>query len=181
MANCMAQLYQDKIHLLHKKNMKKQFGLLVLILGLICFGCDKEASNLDKNISLTTVSFSVCTADTKSSTSSIPSITINGQIDDKLLININNTEFCCGTDSISINKSITDNKLTLEIIDKGPFTYCYCPHDVEFSIGPFKNDNYTLTFIESKDAYKRDTFVINFTYSQHLDTTITSKIIELNE
>ena len=155
--------------------MKPKVGLLVLILGLTYVGCDKDVSIRNKNISLTSVSFSGCTAETKSSHSSVPSIKINGQIDDKLLINLNNTEFCCGTDSISINKSITDNNLTLEIIDNGPLTYCYCPHDVEFSIGPFKNNNYKLTFIESENAYLRDTFVINFNYSQHLDSTINSK------
>jgi len=155
------------------KIMKTKSIFLIIILFLNFIGCDKEESHIDKNIILSSISFTNCNSGTKSTDSNIPSIRLTGQSGNKLLVKLSNTEFCCGTDSISISKIIEDYKISIEIIDNGPFTYCFCSHDLEFTIGPFDNDDYDLKLIESEHAYSRDTFLIHFSYSPHIDTTVT--------
>ena len=152
--------------------MRTKLQLLTLLIVMSFIGCNKGDSDIDKNITMTLVSFTGCNTDTKSSGSNTPSIRFIGQTGDKLLISLCNTEFCCGTDSVLFNKIISDNNINIEIIDKGPLTYCYCPHNLDLSIGPLRNEKYSLTFVESENAYSRDTFAININYSQQLDTTI---------
>ena len=144
-----------------------------MILFLNFIGCDKEESHIDKNIIPSSISFTNCNSGTKSTDSNIPSVRLIGQSGNKLLVKLINTEFCCGTDSISISKDIVDYKISIEIIDNGTFTYCFCSHDLEFTIGTFENDDYDLKLIESEHAYSRDTFLIHFSYSLQLDTTVT--------
>jgi len=142
---------------------------------LIISGCDKEEQETDKNIKVSSASFTGCKTETKSTVPDIPSIKLTGQTGDMLQVDWSNTEFCCGTDSISISSNISGNDIKVEIIDLGPFTWCYCPHDLSFSIGPLKKEDYNLTLIESEHSYVRDTFLLSFDYSQQLDTTITGE------
>lgn len=155
--------------------MRTKQILLAIILVPGLFGCDKEEEPVDRNFTTTLLFFTECNTSTKSTASDIPSIRLSGQSGDKLLVQLVNTEFCCGTDSISINCEHADQDITLGITDHGPFTWCFCPHDVEFSTGPLNNTNYNLTFIESVNSYSRDTFFVSFSYSQQLDTTITGE------
>lgn len=156
--------------------MRTKHIIIVTILIICSIGCDKNESTTDKDIKTISITFTDCNSNTKSTDNYIPSLRLIGQSGDKLLIKLINTEFCCGTDSISLSKDIVDNKIGIEIIDNGPFSYCYCPHDLEFEIGPLDYDDYDLTLIESVHAYSRDTFYVHFKYSQQLDTTITGFI-----
>ena len=150
----------------------KTENLLAIFLILSLIGCEKDESKTDKNPGLTALTFTGCFIGTKSTDSS-PSVRLIGQTGDKLLVQWNNTEFCCGTDSITLNESILDTKIDIEVIDEGPYTYCYCPHNVEFTLNNLSNNDYVLTLIESEHAYYRDTILIHFHYSSQMDTLIT--------
>ena len=156
--------------------MKTRLILISIILIVFAFGCEKEESTKKGNIDTSSISFTDCNTGTKSTDSNTPSIRIIGQANGKLTVKLINTEFCCGTDSVSLNKTENDNKIGVEIIDNGPLTYCFCPHDLEFNLTSLENKLYELTLIESEHAYSRDTFLIQFEYSEHLDTTITGLI-----
>jgi hypothetical protein len=152
----------------------KQILLAIIILTSL-FGCDKEDPVIDKNIIMTEVSFTGCKTELKSADTGIPSVRLTGQTGDNLLVEWINTEFCCGTDSISISSTVNGNDIKVEIIDLGPFTWCFCAHDLEFSIGPLDRSEYNLTLIESENSYTRDTILVTFNFSQQLDTTITGE------
>ncbi|MCG8411765.1 MAG: hypothetical protein MI739_10830 [Bacteroidales bacterium] len=53
-----------------------------------------------------------------------------------------NTEFCCGTENVSIEQNISEFLIEINVIDEGPFTYCFCPHNLEYVIGPLENAQY---------------------------------------
>jgi len=83
-----------------------------------------------------------------------------------------NTEFCCSTDSILIGINQPEDTVDIEIYDMGPYAYCFCGHDLFFTIGPFKSKTYNFRLIESVDAYKRDTFLFSLDLSKSIDTVI---------
>jgi hypothetical protein len=151
--------------------MKTRLISISIILIILILGCEKDESAKKGNIYTSSISFTECNTGIKSTDNNAPSIRLIGQADGKLIVKMINTEFCCGTDSISIAKSIDLNKISIEIIDNGPFTYCFCPRDLEFSLTSLDNKDYELTLIESEHAYSRDTFIVQFKYSEHLDTT----------
>lgn len=152
--------------------MKTKLISMTAILIFLFLGCEKEESI--KKVNIDTLSFTDCIISTKSTDNNAPSIRLIGEADDKFTVKMMNTEFCCGTDSVSIDKTIEENKLNIEIIDNGPFSYCYCPHDFEFNLTSLDNKVYELTLIESEHSYSRDTFLIQFDYSEQLDTTISN-------
>jgi hypothetical protein len=152
--------------------MKTKLISMTTILIFLLFGCEKEESTQKINIDISSISFTDCNTDTKSTDNNAPSIRLIGQANGILTVKMLNTEFCCGTDSVSIGTTIDENKLSFEIIDNGSFSYCYCPHDLEFNIISLGNKEYELTLIESENSYSRDTFLIQFDYSEQLDTTI---------
>jgi hypothetical protein len=156
--------------------MKTKLTSMTFLLVILLSGCKKEETVKKGNIDTSSISFTVCNADTKSTDTNTPSIRLIGQADGKLIIKMINTEFCCGTDSISMDESINNNKINIKIIDNGPLTYCFCPHDLEFSLTSLDSKDYELTLIESENAYSRDTFLIQFKFSEQLDTTVTELI-----
>lgn len=128
--------------------------------------------SINQDIEISEFSFTDCITKSYNEEGDFPSIQIIGQADNTLNIKMFNTEFCCGTDSVSFLENYNSNNIEIEIVDNGPFTYCLCPHNLEFSIGPLKEENYILKVIESDNSYSRDTFIIDFIYSQTIDTTI---------
>jgi hypothetical protein len=150
----------------------QSFILTVSIIFCIC-GCEKEESQSKKKISLTSISFTNCNTVSRLTDYNYPSVRLMGLPDNRLLVKMNNTEFCCRTDSVSISKNIEDDRICIEINDHEPFTDCFCPHDVEFVLSPFETDDYEIKLIESEHAFLRDTFLIHFSYSQQLDMTVT--------
>ena len=163
-----------KIHLNKKHHtMKTRLISMSIISIFLLLGCEKEESVKKVNFDILSISFSECNTGTKSTNNNAPSIRLIGQVGGKLTVKMINTEFCCGTDSVSIGKTIEDNKLSIKIIDNGPFSYCFCPHDLEFNLTSLDNKVYEMTLIESEHSYSRDTFLIQFEYSEQLDTTIT--------
>jgi hypothetical protein len=152
--------------------MKTKHLLLIAFMFSGFLACDNEGTDPEINISLSSVSFSACRAGEKSDDQNLPSIRLSGMPGDNLLVTLKNTEFCCGTDSVSVNCATSGNAINIEIIDQGPFTFCYCPHDLEFIVAPMEQKTYNLTLIESEHSYSRDTFYITFDYSAQLDTTV---------
>jgi len=108
----------------------------------------------------------------KVATSNPATIRLSYQDSNLLKIELFNTEFCCGTDSIAIMDSIADHHILLDLVDEGPYTWCFCFHDVTFNLGPIAEGEYSLTFTESENSYVRDTFNIDFIFNADLDTTI---------
>jgi hypothetical protein len=153
--------------------MKTKPISMIIMLTFLLIGCEKEESIDDVTIDTSSISFTECTTNSKSTDKDTPSIRLIGQSDGKLIVKMINTEFCCGTDSVSIDKSFIENKIGIEIIDNGPFTWCYCPHALEFDLKSLENKEYLITLIESEHSYSRDTFLIRFMYSEQLDTTVT--------
>jgi len=148
------------------------FSLLAII--LIC--CEENDSRPGNMIDLSLKSFTGCSIATKSSIVNIPKVRLKGESNGRLVVKMINTEFCCGTDSVSTNVNVDLETISIEIVDNGPFSYCFCPHDIEFSLSALDAKEYALTLIESENAYSRDSFLIQFTYSEDMDTTITGEI-----
>ena len=155
--------------------MKTKLNTVAAVLIVFMIGCNTytEEPTVKVTVDTSSFSFTECNNVTKSTEANVPSVELTGKPDGMLQVKMINTEFCCGTDSVSLSTVITENEIAVQVIDLGPHTYCYCPHDLEFMIGPFDNSNYELTIIESEHAYSRDTFSISFEYSQQLDTVIT--------
>lgn len=154
--------------------MRTKIISITAVLIFLFFGCKKEESAKKGNIDTSSISFSDCNIGTKSSENNTPSIRLIGQAGGKLIVKMINTEFCCGTGSVSIDKYIDLDEISIEIIDNGPFTYCFCPRDLEFTLNSLDNKDYKLTLIESEHSYSRDTFLIQLEYSEQLDTVITN-------
>jgi hypothetical protein len=155
--------------------MKTKLVLFTALLILGTTACDQEETA--KEITVSSISFNECSFELKTTIAEVASVHLKSQADNMLLVQMNNTEFCCGADSVSINYLNTENQIQLEIIDKGPHTHCFCERDLEFILGPLSLDNYTLTLIESEHSYVRDTLQLTFDYTQQLDTTISANKI----
>lgn len=155
--------------------MKTKLISLTAFLILLFVSCEKEESP-QKEIDTSSILFTDCNTGTKSTDNNTPKVRLIGLANGKLTIKMINTEFCCGTDSISVDKTFDENKIIIEIIDNGPFSWCYCPHDLEFDLTSLENKDYVITLIESEHSYSRDTFLIQFLYSEHLDTIISGDI-----
>jgi len=156
------------------KTMKTKI-LPTIVLSLILFtACENDEPGKKDKISTSDLSFTNCNITLKSNDIGIPIVKLTGNTDGKLTVKMSNTECCCGTDSVSLDLATEFDEITVEIIDNGPFTWCYCPHELEFSLTSLSNKDYELTIIESEHAYVRDTFFIQFKFDEHLDTSITA-------
>ena len=158
--------------------MKTRIILSALASIVMLVGCEDEKNggntSTQESYALGHLSFSDCiSGNRKAALSEMAAVTLSYKDSNLLKVELFNTEFCCGTDSISILDTVAGTTILLELIDYGPFTWCFCYHDVTFDLGPLAEDEYTLTFIESENAYQRDTFQIEFVFDQELDTTIT--------
>lgn len=157
--------------------MKTYPNIITAFLIILLIGCDQEPTNINKEINTSGIAFSECITTEKSTSELVPSLRIIGQPGNKILVKALRTEFCCATESIEIKTVTKNNQINLEIIDQGPLSYCFCPHDIEFIIENLTNIEYRLLFIESENAYSRDTFGIKFTYSEDMDTTIFGNLL----
>lgn len=148
--------------------------LYLFISGILLFiSCNKENDPSDKKeISVTILEFSSeCKNVIKSAKLLNYRVNIKSNSENYLEIVHEGSETCCGTDSIKIDCKISGDSLLIREIDLGPYTYCYCPHDIKFKIGPFNYEKYKIVMIESESSYHRDT--IRFEYNHALNSSFT--------
>lgn len=143
--------------------------LLPIVLIVSFSNC--ENTSPDKNDSIRIACYDIDFFECTSDSNLTPSMYIQKQ-DEFLYFHVYNTEFCCSTDSISILCDHDNNEINLTLVDMGPLSYCFCPHEVEFSIGPLKNEVYGFTYIESEHSYQRDTIQFDIELMNKVDTLI---------
>ena len=158
-----------------KLNLKLLFGVSLLLIPAACedSGWNGSTSEPD-SIQISSVAFTECNNSDNKSANCETATLIFKKEGNYLHVKAENTEFCCGADSITINDSINNNAILIEIVDNGPHTHCFCPREIEFLIGPLSNEDYCLTYIESEHSYDRDTLNFCFDFSEDIDTTITN-------
>jgi len=148
--------------------MKSINIFFILVFLLFTGGC----TIYNGEISAGSTNFSACLTGTKSSSVDQAMLRLTYLSEGSILAEMYNTEFCCATDSVSIKKTGEGNSLMIEIIDEGPFSWCYCPHDLSFTLTGLGRGTYELVLVESEHAYERDTFTVSFLLSEDLDTLI---------
>jgi len=150
--------------------MKRMAVILSLCLVIWLGSCVKDIPSVLKG----SLDFTECITK-KSALTEQAGARITWKEDGKLLVEMYNTEFCCGTDSLSLDETADGNSISCEIIDGGPFTYCNCPHDLSFTLESFREgQNYELILIESEHSYQRDTISFSFSYIEGLDLLATA-------
>jgi len=147
--------------------MKKITILLSAVIFCLLPACEQSSPVLSDG----SLTFSICNS-LKSTAEDEPTARIIWQEGGQLLVEMQNTEFCCGTEAISINRAGEGNAVSCEIIDEGPYTRCLCQHDLSFMLEDFRKGSYTLTLIESSYSSDRDTFYFAFDYDEDLDLLI---------
>lgn len=152
--------------------MKTKFKIMINSLLIIIFiiGCEKENSNgKTEELTIKNVSFTECKDDSQKSTASFSCLTLNSKENNYLEIQHQNTMFCCGTEKVEIKTEIKNDTIFISETDLGPYTYCYCWHDLNFEIGPLEDKTYVLKIIGCETSYNRDTIIVDFQYSDNLD------------
>jgi hypothetical protein len=160
----LKQLIYLVILLVKKITAIKTINLIFLSLLFIAISCEKKSES-DK-IAIKKINFTDCTANTVKSTSSVSCLSIQSVDHNFLKIKHYNALFSCGSEDFDIQSEFNSDSITLKEIDLGPYTYCFCPHDVEFEIGPLENMIYRLKLI---DPYKQDSIIMDFLYSDILN------------
>ncbi len=152
--------------------MKPKFKQLIYSLLVISFiiSCEKENPNgKTEKLIIKNVSFTECKDDSQKSSSSFSCLILNSKENNYLEIQHLNTMFCCGTKQVEIKNEIKNDTIFITETDLGPYTYCYCRHDLNFEIGPLKDKSYIIKIIGCETSYNRDTIIIDFQYSDNLD------------
>ena len=150
--------------------MKTRFKILILGLLITVISCEKEntGSKTDK-LSIKSISFTECKDDSEKSTSTFSCLSLKAVENNYLEIQHQNTMFCCGTEQVEIKAEIKNDTILISEIDLGPFTYCYCWHDLNFEIGPLEKKTYFMQIIGCETSYNQDSILVDFQYSNNLD------------
>lgn len=144
--------------------MKKNVFLFVILIFTI--SCNKDDDNSEtRDTILSNLNFTDCLSSEESTNSDSSCITIKSDDNNNLTFTHKGSEFCCGTEIINIDFTVNGDSLIIEEIDKGPFSYCFCEHDISFNIGPLDYGDYKVKIIESKNSYKRDTLIFEFNHT----------------
>jgi len=83
-----------------------------------------------------------------------------------------NSELCCETDSLLVWATHSSDSCKVEIIDMGPYAWCFCPRTISFRLGPVDTEQVIFTVLESQSSYKRDTFSFTLEKSFFGDTVV---------
>jgi len=135
---------------------------------IVVFSCEK--SNNDNSLNETTISniyFTGCTDSLKTLDADSTCIAIISNEENFLSFNHKGAEFCCESEIVDIKFEISGDSIIIEEIDKGPFTYCFCEHDISFKIGPLEYGNYKVKIIESENSYLRDTIMLELSHTKN--------------
>lgn len=145
--------------------MKQLFYLTALVFFLF-ISCEKNHDKANvNNIKISNLEFTGCTDDTKHSKSMDFCVIIKTLNNNHLEILNKNSEFCCGTESVKITYELLEDSLIIHEFDEGPYSYCFCKHDIKFKIGPLDYGNYKIILIEPENSYYRDTLFFEFNHA----------------
>jgi hypothetical protein len=143
-----------------------------MVLAIFISGCKKgNGTSETKKTSISNIEFSSCTSNLKSTKSDNSCLTIKSLKEKNLVVSHFGTEFCCASEQLDINYYINGDSIVIHEIDKGPFSYCFCEHDLSFQIGPLDYGNYKIKIIESVNSYHRDTLIFEFNHSDSTNFT----------
>jgi len=99
-------------------------------------------------------------------------VRLTAQENNSLLVEVYNTEYCCATDSLNLDFSMDTTSIQIIIEDLGPYSRCFCPHEISFPIENMGNETYSLFLLESENSYNREKVSVQFLYNNDLDTTV---------
>ena len=155
--------------------MKVKYFLKALIRYIITFtiiflSCERDNDNNQNPLELkiTDINLSNCIDSIDS-----PRLHLKMIDDNKLKITHYGAEFCC-SDTGKADVELTENNdiINLKEIDLGPYTYCFCKHNLDFTISGIDYGKQKFKIIESEHAYQQDTFEFNIDISPSTDTLI---------
>lgn len=149
---------------------------IVLFVGLtIVLAACNDSHKLDepiKNIEITSLSYTKGSTGMLPNAESIPVLRLKSHENGNVLVQLTNTELACGSGSVSVEGTIEDNIINVEIIDTSTSSTCFSPRQLQFEMAVPYGETYSLQLIESQQSYSRDTFALYFTNTENLDTTI---------
>ena len=144
-----------------KTNSQLMIYSLLIMISII--GCEKGNSKvITEEFTIKNVIFTKCKDDSKKSFDSFSCLILNSKEKNYLEIQHQNTMFCCGTENIEIKTEIKNDTICISETDLGPYTYCYCWHDLNFEIGPLEEKTYVLQIIGCETSYNQDTIIVDF-------------------
>jgi len=147
------------------KAMRKLFYLFLVFLFILT-SCSKD-DDKTKSTTISNINITGCTNSLKNSSSDSTCIIIESNEANYLTFAHKATEFCCESEKVDINFKISGDTLIIHEIDKGPFSYCFCEHDLSFKIGPLDYGIYQVKIIESENSYKRDTIMFELNHTSN--------------
>jgi len=144
----------------------KRLIYIFFIIPLFVISCDKNEDKV-KETTVSNINFTGCNNSTKIRSSDTTCVTVISSSINYLTINHKATEFCCESEKIDIDLNISGDTIIIYEIDKGPFSYCFCEHEISFNIGPLDYGIYKVKLIESENSYKRDTVMFELNHSSN--------------
>ena len=146
--------------------MKRFLFLFVFLVFVI--SCNKDDDKFkEKDIKLSNLNFTDCVKSNESISSSNSCITIKSDGNNNLTFTHKGAEFCCETEDIEISFAVNGDSLIIQEIDNGPFSYCFCEHDISFNIGPLDYGYYKVKINESENSYNRDTLTVELNHTSN--------------
>lgn len=147
------------------KTMKKLIFLFLVSLFILT-SCSKD-DDKTKSTNVSDINFTGCTNSLKSTTSDSSCITVESNEANYLTFTHKASEFCCESEKVDIDFKISGDTIIIHEVDKGPFSYCFCEHDISFNIGPLDYRIYEVKIIESENSYKRDTIMFELNHTSN--------------
>ncbi|MGM0407864.1 MAG: hypothetical protein ACQERU_07755 [Bacteroidota bacterium] len=144
--------------------MKTKIYLGILSFMIFILSCKKINDSVTEPI-VKSLTFTDCLTGSYQSTPNPSCLILQAIEGNYLQIQHQKTMFCCGTEQIDIITEIKEDTIYIEEVDLGPFTYCYCWHDIDFTIGPLDHKSYTFQLLGCETSYYRDSILMNFQYA----------------
>ena len=150
----------------------QRFSFLLFAVLLFAYSCKKKDEKPEvKEIAISSLSFSACTSSLKSTYVDTSCITIKSIKNNNLSFTHKGAGFCCASEGIDISLNVKGDSIIIQEVDKGPFSYCYCKHDISFNLGPLDYGNYKVKIVESMHSYSKDTFVFELNHNEGTNLT----------
>ena len=152
------------------KYFSKALTVIIISFTIILLSCEKDKDNNQNPLELkiTDINLSNCIDSIDN-----PRLHLKMIDDNKLKITHYGAEFCCSdTGKADVELTKINDEINLKEIDLGPYTYCFCKHNLEFTISGIDYGKQKFKIIESEHAYQRDTCEFYIDLSPSIDTLI---------